>query len=93
MVGDSLSAILEKAGAKADKEGLLVLPEGTTATVYVSHNGVGLTVPKVDAVKVDKGLLVARTTKKETFTIELGDVYAVALEGSQGTPARRAGFG
>jgi len=93
MVGDSLSAILEKAHAKADKEGLLVLPEGTTATIYVSHNGVGLMVNKVDAVRVDKGLLFARTTKKEAFSLELGDVYAVALEGSQGTPARRAGFG
>jgi hypothetical protein len=93
MVGDSLSAILEKANAKADKDGLLVLPEGTTATLYVSHNGVGLTVSKVDAARVDKALLHARTAKKETFTIELGDIYAVALEGTQGTPVRRAGFG
>jgi hypothetical protein len=93
MVGDSLSAILEKAHAKTDKDGLLVLPEGTTATIYVSHNGVGLTVQKVDAVKVEKALLQARTTKKETFMLEIGDIYAVALEGSQGTPVRRAGFG
>jgi hypothetical protein len=93
MVGDSLSAILEKAHAKADKEGFLVLPEGITATLYVSHNGVGLTVSKVDAIRIDKALLHARTAKKESFMLELGDVYAVALEGSQGTPVRRAGFG
>jgi hypothetical protein len=93
MVGDSLSAILEKANAKADKDGFLILPEGTTATLYVSHNGVGLSVPKVDAVRVEKGLLHARTAKKETFSLELGDVYAVALEGTQGSPPRRAGFG
>jgi hypothetical protein len=93
MVGDSLSAILEKAHAKLDKEGFLVLPDGATATLYVSHNGVGLSVPKVDATKVDKGTLVARTTKKETFHLEIGDVYAIAIEGSQGTPPRRAGFG
>jgi hypothetical protein len=93
MVGDSLSTILEKANAKADKNGLSVLPEGTTATLYVSHNGVGLTVSRVDGVKVEKGLLHARTTKRETYVLELGDVFAVAFEGVQGTPTRRAGFG
>jgi hypothetical protein len=93
MVGDSLSTILEKANAKTDKDGLSVLPEGTSATLYASHNGVGLTVSRVDAVKVEKGLLHARTTKRETYVLELGDVFAVAFEGVQGTPARRAGFG
>jgi hypothetical protein len=94
MVGDSLSSILEKAQAKADKEGLLVLPDGTTATLYVSHNGVGLTVSKVDAIKkLDGGMVQARTTKRETYVVEIGDLFAVALDGAQGTPARRAGFG
>jgi hypothetical protein len=93
MVGDSLSTILEKANAKTDKDGLSVLPEGTSATLYASHNGVGLTVSRVDAVKVEKGLLHARTTKRETYVLELGDVFAVAFEGVQGIPARRAGFG
>jgi hypothetical protein len=93
MVGDSLSAILEKAQAKEDKEGLFVLPEGTTATLYVSHGGVGLTVSKVDAIrKLEKGIVHARTTKRETYVIEIGDLFAVALEGTQGAPARRAGF-
>jgi hypothetical protein len=93
MVGDSLTIILEKANAKVDKSGLSVLPEGTMATLYVSHNGVGLTVSRVDGVKVEKGLLHARTTKRETYVLELGDVFAVAFEGVQGTPPRRAGFG
>ena len=94
MVGDSLTAILEKAQAKADKEGFHVLPEGTTATLYVSHNGVGLTVSKVDAIKkLDGGMVQARTTKRETYVVEIGDLFAVALEGAQGAPARRAGFG
>ena len=93
MVGDSLSSILEKAQAKADKDGLSVLPEGTTATLYAAHGGVGLTVSKVDAIKVERGMVTARTVKRETYMLELGDLFAVALEGAQGTPARRAGFG
>jgi hypothetical protein len=93
MVGDSLTTILEKANAKADKDGVYVLPEGSTATLYVSHNGVSLTVSRVEGIKVEKGLLHARTTKRETYMLELGDVFAVALEGEKGAPARRAGFG
>jgi hypothetical protein len=93
MVGDSLTAIFEKAQAKADKDGLLVLPEGTTATLYASHNGVGLTVSKVDAIRKEGDMIHARTAKKETYVVEIGDLFAVALEGNQGSPARRAGFG
>jgi hypothetical protein len=71
----------------------MALPEGTTATLYASHGGVGLTVSRVEGVKVEGGLVSARTAKRETYMIELGDVFAVALEGSTLGPVRRAGFG
>jgi hypothetical protein len=93
MVGEQLQAIFKNAQAKSDKEGFSTLPEGTTATLYAAHGGVGLTVPRVDAVKVDGGIVTAKTTKKETYTFELGDLFALALEGSTGGAARRAGFG
>jgi hypothetical protein len=94
MIGDNLQTILENAQAKVEKDGFAVLPEGTTATLYLSHNGVGLTISRVSAIKADRGTIHARTTKRETFMIEPGDLFAVALEGAQGgPPARRAGFG
>jgi hypothetical protein len=94
MVGEHLQAILKNAQAKQDKDGYHCLPEGTTATLYVAHNGVGLTVSRVEAVRFGEGGIVhARTTKRESFALELGDLYAAAVEGLQGTPARRAGFG
>ncbi len=94
MVGDNLQTILENAQAKVEKDGFGVLPEGTTATLYLAHNGVGLTISRVNAIKVDRSTLHARTAKHETFTLDPGDLFAVALEGAQGgPPARRAGFG
>ncbi len=94
MVGDNLQAILENAQAKVEKDGFAVLPEGMTATLYLSHNAVGLTISRVNAIKADRGTVHARTTKRETFMIDPADLFAVALEGATGgPPARRAGFG
>ncbi len=94
MVGEQLQAIFKDAQAKADKEGFTALPEGTTATLYASHGGVGLTISRIEAVKVENGLATARTAKRETYLVAIGDVFAVALEGAAGNgPVRRAGFG
>jgi hypothetical protein len=94
MVGEQLQAIFKNAQAKADKEGFTLLPEGTTATLYGSHGGVGITISRVEAVKAEGGLLTARTSKRETYMLEVADVFAIALEGTAGGgPRRTAGFG
>ena len=82
-----------KPGVSGDKDGFAALPDGTTLTLYVSHDGASLAVPKVEAVKADGELILARTQKRETFTVVRSDIFAVAMEGGGGTPARRAGFG
>ena len=93
MVGEQLQAILKSAQAKTEKDGFAVLPEGTTATLYASHGGVGLTILRVEATKLEGPMLTARTTKRETYTLEVADVFAVAVEGNGPGPTRRAGFG
>ena len=95
MTGEHLEAILKVAGAKADKEGWHALPEGSTMSMHVAHDGVGMTVSRVEAVRVDGELVFARNPKRETFGFARGDVFAVALEGesSGGKVTRRAGFG
>jgi hypothetical protein len=93
MVGEQLQAIFKNAQAKADKEGFTALPEGTTATLHAAHGGVGLTVSRVEAIKVEGGILTARTAKRETYMLEIGDLFAVALEGTSNGPVRKAGFG
>ena len=96
MTPEHFDAILKNAQAKSDgeKNGFMALPEGTTLTLYVAHDGASLAVPKVESVRSDGELVYAKTSKKETFTLVRGDVFAVSMEGGAGgSPARRAGFG
>jgi len=95
MTGEHMDAILKLAGAKGDKDGWHTLPDGATMTLHVGHGGVGMTISRVDAVRQDGELVVARNPKSEVFVVSRADVYAVALEGDAGSGkvARRAGFG
>ena len=94
MVGEQLQAIFKNAHVKSDKDGFSSLPEGATATVHAAHAGVGLTISRVEAYRLEGALLTARTTKRETYMLEVADVFAVAIEGAAANgPVRRAGFG
>ncbi|WP_394820936.1 hypothetical protein [Pendulispora albinea] len=94
MTGNHLEAILKQASAKLDKDGFLALPDGAVLTLYVAHDGASLTISKVESLRIDGELVYARTAKRETFTLVQSDVFALAVEGAQGQPARRtAGFG
>jgi hypothetical protein len=95
MTGEHLEAILKLAGAKAEKDGWIALPEGNTMTLHVAHDGAGMTIPRIDALRLDGELVVARTPKREVFAVHRADVFAAALEGepAAGKVVRRAGFG
>jgi hypothetical protein len=95
MTGDHLETILKVAGAKSEKDGWQTLPDGATLTLHIAHDGVGMTVSRIDAIKQDGDLVFARNPKRELFALVRGDVYAVALEGeaAAGKVVRRAGFG
>jgi hypothetical protein len=95
MTGEHLEAILKVAGAKSEKDGWQTLPEGSTITLHVAHDGAGMTVSRIEGIKQDGELLFARNSKKELFGLARVDVYAVAMEGesSAGKVVRRAGFG
>jgi hypothetical protein len=95
MTREELEQALKSLGAKNDKEGFWNVPENTTYTVYVSHDGGTLTVTRVEAVRGEGELVLARTSKKELFALVRSDVYALATEGQSGSSAARrpAGFG
>jgi hypothetical protein len=95
MTGDQLDAILKTAGAKGDKEGWMLLPDGTALTLHVAHDGASMTVSRIEALRQDGDLIYARNPKRELFAVVRSDVFAVALEGeaSAGKVVRRAGFG
>jgi hypothetical protein len=92
MTQEHLSAILETISAKLDKDGWSTFPDGRALTFYAGHDGVQLSIPRVEAVAVVKGSLVrARTVKGEIYVVALEDVFAAAVEAAP-TQSRKAGF-
>lgn len=93
MTEEMMRAVLDTAHTKTDKEGYSVLPEGKPLTLYAAHDGVSLTVAKVESVKVSGGCVRALTVKGETFMLALEDVFAAAIDGgSEASHTRKAGF-
>jgi hypothetical protein len=95
MTGDHLDSILKTAGAKQDREGWATLPDGSSITLHVAHDGASMTVPRIEGIKQDGELVFARNPKRELFVLVKTDIFAVAIEGeaAPGKVARRAGFG
>lgn len=85
-----LQALLVAAAVPAG-EGLRELPEGRTLTLHIAANGASLNVGKVNAVRLEDGLLEARTTRGEQFFLALADIFAGAIDGGPQEP-RKAGF-
>jgi hypothetical protein len=91
MTQEHLSALLEIMEAKADKEGWSTLPDGRSFTLYAAHDGVALTVAKVEAISPKGPLVRARTAKGEKYVFALDDLFAVSAD-SAPAQARKAGF-
>ena len=93
MTEEMFRAVLETAGAKSEKDGWTALSEGRLMTLYAGHQGVPLTVAKVEAVKTSQRTVWARTSKGETFVLDLDDLFAAALDrGAEAASGRKAGF-
>lgn len=60
-------------------------------TVHAAHDGVPLTVSKVEALRLDGSMVWARTRKGETYLLALSDIFALAVEAPK-TSERKAGF-
>jgi hypothetical protein len=95
MTGEHLDTILKLAGAKGDREGWLALPDGSTMSLHVAHDGASMTVSRIEALRHDGELVYARNPKREIFVVVRSDIFAAALETDSiaGKVARRAGFG
>ena len=92
MTEEHLTALLAAAEAKKDDQGFMRPADGRTWNLYVATGAVGLNVSKVEALKVERDLLRARTTKGELFILALQDVYAGAVEAGSSGGGRKAGF-
>lgn len=94
MTQEQLDAILKQLSAKPDKEGWWTMPEGALLTVHVAHDGAALAVSRLESLRVDGGIVTARTHKRELHCFVRDDVFALASDGGVGEKGRsRAGFG
>lgn len=92
MTQDMLRTVLDTAQAR-EVEGWHQLSDGRLLSLYTAHDGVSLTVQKIEAVRLASGVLFARNHKGETFMLALEDVFAAAFDaGSTSTATRKAGF-
>ncbi|HVY48485.1 MAG TPA: hypothetical protein VHB21_21500 [Minicystis sp.] len=93
MSDELLRNVLEAVQGKPDKDGWVTFPEGRLLTLYAGHDGVPLTIQKVEAVRIAHNLVRARNVKGEHFLLALADVFAAALDaGTEAATARKAGF-
>ena len=88
---EQCETFLASVPVESEDDGWMKAPAERHITLYAAHDGVGLTVGKVEAVKLDGELIWARTRKGETYQLSLGDVFALAVEAPQNTE-RKAGF-
>jgi hypothetical protein len=91
MTPEHYAALIEASGAKKDEKGFSVPPEGKLLTLYVSSGSATLSVQRIEAVRHEGTLVHARTKKGELFILALEDIFAGAVEETQGSN-RKAGF-
>ena len=91
MTNEQFQALLKMAGAKAGSDGWTTTEGERLLTLHAGNNGVGLTVSRVAAIRLEGELLMARTSKGDQFLLNLQDVFAASVEASK-EKARQAGF-
>lgn len=90
MTSEELNKILALAEAKEEQAGWK-LPSGCTLTFHLASAGVGLSVSRVESLKVEGTQLQAKTSRHELFVVSLNDVFACSVDSSsQHKP--KAGF-
>jgi hypothetical protein len=93
MTEEMFRQVLETAEAKRDKDGNAALPEGKSLTLYAAHDGVPLTVAKIESVWIGGGVVKAQNGKGDLFLFSITDLFAAAIEGGAARPSgRKAGF-
>ena len=91
MTEEHLSVLLLAAEAKKDKKGWMVPASGRQMTLHAASNGASLTVSRIEAVRVEGGVVKARTVRGELYVLALDDVFAGAVE-APSSSSRKAGF-
>ncbi|MBW2529736.1 MAG: hypothetical protein JRI23_36505 [Deltaproteobacteria bacterium] len=92
MTTELLDAVVRQAGSSFDKKGTAKLPEDTTITLHVAHDGAGLTVARVVSLTVKGEIVSAEDDKGERYVLSSKDVFAATVAAEDRSSARKAGF-
>jgi hypothetical protein len=92
MTEDMLKVALEAAGAKMDEQGLTVLPERHTLSLYLAHGGASLSITRVVRLSLRGEMIKAEDDKGELFVAHLSDAFAASVSIPAGASMRKAGF-
>lgn len=87
-----LDAAVAQAGSSFDKKGSAKLPEETSITLHVAHDGAALTVARVVALSVEDEIVTAEDDKGERYVLAAADVFAATVAVADRSAARKAGF-
>lgn len=87
-----IEAIVKAADTSFDKKGVAALPDGTTVSLHVAHDGATLTVPRVVAITLHDDLVQAEGDKGELFFLSLSDLFAATVHAAGRKSGRQAGF-
>lgn len=74
------------------KAGSYAVPEGGSLTLHVAHGGASLAIGRVEQVRLEGELVVARTPKS-SMAFAVSCLFALGREGSGSEGRRPAGFG
>lgn len=86
-----LNKILREIVQATENDGWFEAPVGKTISLYVNRTGASVVANKVNAVRVDGELILARTSRGETYVFYLVDLFAAIVEGTS-EAKRKAGF-
>ena len=94
MTNEHFQALLSIAGSKPDAEGWAKSEDARLITLHTSNQGVGLTINRVVATRLQGELVLARTDKGDQFIVSLRDVFAASVEARclPDGPARGSGL-
>jgi hypothetical protein len=91
MTEEHFAAFLETAQAKKDDSGWMSVGEGRHIALYAAANGGSLSITRVQALRVQGGLVSARTTRGDLFAVHIEDIFAASADAVPGA-TRKAGF-
>ncbi|HHH30245.1 MAG TPA: hypothetical protein ENK57_18150 [Polyangiaceae bacterium] len=95
MTEEMFHAVVDKAGCTKGDGGRLELPDGSTMTLYLAHDGTQLQVSRVTALAQKGDIVETHNAKGETFLLALEDLFAASIVGGDaqdGGAGRKAGF-